>query len=186
MIDFRTISIFADITLYKDNIAYSGYALHLPRNTASLIQQISITCYGVQLCNVNDYNLLYNTLYDLEGADFSQTSKRFSENADPSAYHISGATTAANDTPIITLNALAAAANNNETKRPIVLNNFLSFIGSLSTPVLDTGDTGDIYIEIRWATPKVLWGATNKQQPAYNVETGCKFDDLRMTCSKIK
>ncbi len=44
MIDFRTISIFADVTLYKDNTANTGYTLHLPRNTASLIQQITITC----------------------------------------------------------------------------------------------------------------------------------------------
>jgi hypothetical protein len=78
MIDFRTISIFADVSLYKGAIGANNaeYALHLPRNTASLIQQITITCNGVQLCNINDYNLLYNTLYDLEGADYSQISKR--------------------------------------------------------------------------------------------------------------
>jgi hypothetical protein len=72
MIDFRTLSIFADVTLYKGAIGGNNgeYALHLPRNTASLIQQITITCNGVQLCNINDYNLLYNTLYDLEGADY--------------------------------------------------------------------------------------------------------------------
>ena len=87
MIDFRTISIFADVTLYKGTMGDgAGYSLHLPRNTASLIQQIAISCNVVQLCNINDYNLLYNTLYDLEGADFSQTSKRFLENADPSVY----------------------------------------------------------------------------------------------------
>ena len=49
MIDFRTISIFADV--YLDNNYGTGatnYNLHLPRNTASLIQQITITCNGVQ------------------------------------------------------------------------------------------------------------------------------------------
>ena len=58
MIDFRTLSIFADVTLYKGAIGGNNgeYALHLPRNTASLIQQITITCNGVQLCNINDYN----------------------------------------------------------------------------------------------------------------------------------
>ncbi len=106
MIDFRTISIFADVSLYSVNTANTGYALHLPRNTASLIHQLTITCNGVQLCNINDYNLLYNTLYDLEGADFSQTSKRFLENADPSVYHYSGDTLAAGDTLIKTINAI--------------------------------------------------------------------------------
>ncbi len=84
MIDFRTISIFADVTLYTSTTTDTGYALHLPRNTASLIQQLTITCNGAQLCSINDYNLLYNTLYDIVGADFSQMSKRFLENADPS------------------------------------------------------------------------------------------------------
>ncbi len=56
------------MTLYKGTVGQdgTGYALHLPRNTASLIQQTTMTCNGVQLCIVNDYNLLYNTLYDLE------------------------------------------------------------------------------------------------------------------------
>jgi len=188
MIDFRTISIFADVTLYKGAIGAEGteYALHLPRNTASLIQQITITCNGVQLCNINDYNLLYNTLYDLEGADYSQTSKRILENSDPSIYYYPKDTAAANS-PIGVVTAMDGRTTNNsfEAKRPIVINNFLGFIGSLSTPVLDLNDTGDIYIEIRWASPSVCWGTTNTTAPTYNTTTNCYLDNLRMTCSKI-
>ena len=187
MIDFRTISIFADVSLYNNVGAGAGnYCLHLPRNTASLIQQITITCNGVQLCNINDYNLLYNTLYDIEGADSSQTSKRFLENADPSVYYYQGATSATNSA-IGCVNAQNGnTAGNTEVNRPIVINNFLGFISSLSTPVLDLNDTGDIYIEIRWATPSVLWATTNAAAPtAFNTTTGCQFNNLRMTCSKI-
>ena len=191
MIDFRTISIFADVTLYKGTIGPGDgtddeYALHLPRNTASLIQQITITCNGVQLCNINDYNLLYNTLYDLEGADYSQTSKRILENSDPSIYYYPKDTAAANS-PIGVVTAMDGRTTNNsfEAKRPIVINNFLGFIGSLSTPVLDLNDTGDIYIEIRWASPSVCWGTTNTTAPTYNTTTNCYLDNLRMTCSKI-
>jgi len=187
MIDFRTISIFADVSLYNNvGTAAANYCLHLPRNTASLIQQITITCNGVQLCNINDYNLLYNTLYDIEGADSSQTSKRFLENADPSVYYYQGATSAANSA-IGCVNAQnGALAGNTEVNRPIVINNFLGFISSLSTPVLDLNDTGDIYIEIRWASPSVLWATTNAAAAtAFNTTTGCQFNNLRMTCSKI-
>lgn len=186
LIDMRTISIYADVTLYKDATANTGYALHLPRNTGSLIQQITITCNGVQLCNINDYNLLYNTLYDLEGADFSQNSKRLLENPDPSVYYYQGATAVANSS-IGVINAQdGSSAANAETNRPIVINNFLGFLGSLSTPVLDLNDTGDIYIDIRWASTSVLWGATNTGGIAsYPTTSGCKFDNLRMTCSKI-
>jgi hypothetical protein len=189
LIDFRTISIFADVTLYKDTSPNTGYALHLPRNTASLIQQITITCNGVQLCNINDYNLLYNTLYDLEGADISQTSKRLLENFDPSVYYYAGNTSGTGNSPIVAVNAQdGTLAGNAETNRPIVINNFLGFLGSLSTPVLDLDDTGDIYIDIRWAPTTVLWGATNNSLSAtttYTTTTGCTFNNLRMTCSKI-
>ena len=187
MIDFRTISIFADVTLYAAATMGGGstYALHLPRNTASLIQQITITCNGVQLCNINDYNLLFNTLYDIEGADISQTSKRFLENADPSVFYYQG-TSAATNTPIGAINAQDGTnVNNFETARPIVINNFLGFLGSLSTPVLDLNDTGDVYIEIRWASTAVLWGTMNSTTPSYTINTGCAFNNLRMTCAKI-
>ncbi len=72
--------------LYKATIRQDGteYALHLPRNIASLIRQITITCDSVQVYNIYDYKLFYNTLYDLEGADYLQTSKGYLENADPS------------------------------------------------------------------------------------------------------
>ena len=187
MIDFRTISIFADVTLYSAATMAAGatYALHLPRNTASLIQQITITCNGVQLCNINDYNLLFNTLYDVEGADISQTSKRFLENADPSVYYYQGTSAVAN-TPVGAINAQdGTLATNSETARPIVINNFLGFLGSLSTPVLDLNDTGDVYIEIRWANTSVLWGTANTTAPTYTNTTGCAFNNLRMTCAKI-
>ena len=188
MIDFRTISIFADVTLYSAATMAGGstYALHLPRNTASLIQQITVTCNGVQICNINDYNLLFNTLYDIEGADYSQTSKRLLENADPSVFYYQGVSAAAGNSPVGCINAQDGTnANNFETSRPIVINNFLGFIGSISTPVLDLNDCSDIFLEIRWANPSVCWGTANTTAPTYNTTTGCSFNNLRMTCAKI-
>ena len=192
MIDFRTLAIYADATLYgsgNSGVAAGNYIYHLPRNTASLIQQLTITCNGVQLCNINDYNLLYNTLYDLEGADSSQITKRFLENADPSVYYW-GKSVNSGGTPIGSVNPQNGEdANNYETARPIVINNFLGFLGSLSTPVLDLNDTGDVYIEIRWATPSVLWATTNTANAAaaqsYTNTTGCLLDNIRLTCAKI-
>jgi hypothetical protein len=40
-------------------------------------------------------------------------------------------------------------ANSYQSKHSIVIN---------SSPVLDLHDTGDIYIEFRWASPLVCWG----------------------------
>ncbi len=66
MIDFRTVSIFADVALCAKSPMDGGgstYALHLPRNT--LIQQITVTCYRVLLCNINHF--MYNTIFILKG-----------------------------------------------------------------------------------------------------------------------
>ena len=191
MIDFRTIAIFADVSLYNNyGAGAANYSLHLPRNTASLIQQLTITCNGVQLCNINDYNLLYNTIYDLEGADNSQNAKRFLENADPSLYSYSVGVNAGGNSAINVVNALDGSLQYNvENARPIVINNFLGFLGSLSTPVLDLNDTGDVYIEIRWASPSVLWATTNAANNAaaqsYTTTTNCFLDNIRLTCTKI-
>lgn len=188
MIDFRTICIYADVSLYKSTFAATtDFSLHLPRNTNSLIQQLTITCNGVQICNINDYNLLYNTLYDMEGADNSQSSKRFLENADPSVYYYSKNTQAGGNTAINYVNTTTHNANNYETSRPITINNFLGFIGSVSTPVIDLNDTGDMIIEIRWSPHTVCWGSAPKVNTNYSVATAndCVLNNIRLTCSKI-
>jgi hypothetical protein len=186
LIDFRTISIFGDVTLYNNQgtAAATNYSLDLPRNGLnSCIQQLTITANGVQLCNINDYNLLYNTIIDLEGSDISQASKRFLENADPSVDFYQGVSAAANSGIGACCACDGKIANNIELKRPAVVNNFLGFMGSLSTPVLDLTDIGDVFIEIRWANPSVCWG--NTATPAYTATSGCSIDNLRLTCSKI-
>ena len=190
LIDFRTLSIFGDVSLYTGGVgtAAANYAYHMPRNGLnSCIQQITITCNGVQLCNINDYNLLYNTLIDLEGADVSQITKRLLENPDPSVYFSQGNTAAALS-PIAVTYAVAGdnAANTGEAARPMAINNFLGFISSLSTPVLDLNDCGDIFIEIRWAQPNVCWGTVNAGiNSGYIATTNCKIDNLRLTVAKI-
>ena len=190
LIDFRTISIFGDVTLYNNQGAAAGnYSYHLPRHGLnSCIQQLTITANGVQLCNINDYCVLYNTLIDMEGADISQASKRFLENADPSIHFFQGASAAANSSIGACCAVDGTIVANVEVKRPAVVNNFLGFISSLSTPVLDLTDIGDIFIEIRWATPSVCWGTwvtNNTATPAYTASTGCFIDNLRLTCAKI-
>lgn len=191
LIDFRTISIYADVSTTGGGTGTTAYVCHLPRNTASLISQITITCNGVQLCNINDYHLLYNTLIDIEGADFSQTSKRLLEVSDPSVFYTQGAASGSgggiNTCTAQDSTTQTGSGNNVITNQPIVINNFLGFCGSLSTPVLDLNDTGDIFIEIRWSPNNVLWATTNAGSMTFST-TGvgsASFNNLRMTCSKL-
>jgi hypothetical protein len=191
LIDFRTISIYADVTTTGGGATTTAYVCHLPRNSASLINRITVTCNGVQLANISDYGLLYNTLVDIEGSDFSQTSKRLLEVSDPSVHYVAGAA-AATGAAILTCTAQdstsanTGSANNVITAQPIVINNFLGLLGSLSTPVLDLNDTGDIYIEIVWSNSSVLWASANSGTMSYATGAGsASFTNLRMTASKL-
>lgn len=181
LLDLRTLSIFADATC--SNGGATDYKLKLPRLTSSLIQQLTITINGVQVCNINDYNLLYNTLYDLEGADISQNSKRILENPDPSITFSKNLAVAVETGITASKGCLTTTINDS---RPICINNFLGFLGSASTPVIDTSDLGEVVIEIRWAPVGVCFKADGGGADAVSTATASwSLSNLRMTISKV-
>ena len=63
LIDLRT------FTMYYQGIVtvnQSGGKGHYPRLSSSIIDTLTIYVNGTQIENIQNYNLLYNTLYDLE------------------------------------------------------------------------------------------------------------------------
>ena len=54
LIDFRTISIYADAYAVS---ASATYTAHFPRYWSSLISQMTLTANGVQIANINEYGL---------------------------------------------------------------------------------------------------------------------------------
>lgn len=166
LVDLRTLTMYFEGTI----TATAGKA-HFPRLSSSLIEQLSIYVNGTMIENIPYYNVLYNTLYDLSCGN-DQTSKRFLENIDPS----------------VSYNALLEVQNNtsnatlSDTAKPMMVNNWLGFLGSASTPVISTSDTNTIELEIRFAPATVLWqgGAT----PAVS-GANYTISKLRFTISKI-
>ena len=61
---------------------------HYPRLSSSIIDTLTIFVNGTQIENIQNYNLLYNTLYDLDGGGIDQQAKRCLENVDPSVYYL--------------------------------------------------------------------------------------------------
>ena len=55
-----------------------------PRNTASIIEQLDVEINGQTRFTLNNYGLVYNTLFDLTGAQDSLNRRKIGENADPS------------------------------------------------------------------------------------------------------
>ena len=61
-----------------------------PRNTASIIEQLDVEINGQTRFTLNNYGLIYNTLFDLTAAQDSLNCRKVGENADPSSkYDIS-------------------------------------------------------------------------------------------------
>jgi hypothetical protein len=184
LIDFRTLTIYANASCTGGN----GYYYHFPRYWSSLIRQLTITANGVQLANINEYGLLYNTLHDLEASSIDQSSKRSLERYDPSICYKP-------DTPNANNTAIIAKRNTgwvdegnaaNDTDEKLCINNFVGILGSLSTPCLDLNLTGDVYLDIYWNNSSVLFGsAANGALPNPYANASWNLKDIRLTCSRI-
>jgi len=177
LIDLRTLCLYAKGTAERT----SGNPVHFPRNTSSLIKTLSVYVNGTLIERIDNYNILYNKIYDLEcGVD--QVSKRYLEIADPSVA-FSVATDQTNATPII--NTLASTSS--DTNRKLCVSNWLGFISSASRPCVDSNDFGVMEIEIELANETILWaGAHSTAGSAVNtIGASWKLDDVHFTISKI-
>ena len=173
LIDLRTLSMFFTGT----TTSTAPTTCHFPRLSSSIIDQLSVYVNGTMVENIQNYNVLYNTLFDLDGGGIDQISKRFLENIDPSvAYKIDTVGTGASS---IIRNVTLATPN--DAAKPLMINNWLGFISSASTPVIDTNDLGDVILEIRLAPANILWsgGATDCTTANYSI------NDIRFTISRI-
>ena len=182
LIDFRTLTIYADATCTGG----ATYYYHFPRYWSSLIRQMTITANGVQLANINEYGLLYNTLHDLESADISKASKRSLERYDPSITYRSDATQATNTAIIASKSAAwTTTAASNDTNEKLCINNFIGILGSLSTPCLDLNLVGDVYLDIYWNNASVLFGSSYTAIPNPYANAAWSLSNIRLTCSRI-
>lgn len=177
LIDLRTLCLYAKGTCEVT----SGEAVHFPRNTSSLIKTLSVYVNGTLIERIDNYNVLYNKLYDLEcGVD--QVSKRYLEISDPSvAYSV------ANDTTNASPNILTSSAATITTGRKLCVNNWLGFISSASCPCVDSNDFGVMEIEIELANENVLWASAHATAGTAPAPVGAKWklDDIHFTISKI-
>ena len=172
LIDLRTLTMYFDGT-----ITTTAGAAHFPRLSSSVIEQMSIYVNGTMIENIQQYGLLYNTLFDLDCGGIDQYSKRsVLENFDPSVEYTAAASGAAS---VCKFNTDPNTAN--DTEKPMMINNWLGFIGSASTPVIDTNDCSDIYLEYRFSPSTVCF------QGGSTAATGVdyKLSNIRFTISKI-
>ena len=188
LIDLRTLSMF-----YEGTCSSSGGAgyLRFPRLSSSIIDTLNIYVNGTLIENIQDYGHLYSTLYDISAAG-DQTAKRYLENSDPSIYVATDPATTYDDSRCgqvlkATATVNAGALTSHATKQVFCINNWIGFLGSSSTPVIDTNDCGVVEIEIRLKNKDILWATNSNDTGTKHTITGANYsiNNISFNISKI-
>lgn len=176
--DFRSLALYF-------TAATSGNAtvfLHLPRYSSAFIQALSVSANSTTLSSINEYAYLYSKLMDIEGADFSQMSKRCTEMYDPSIKFSKGSAPENALTCVKTTDT--TNANANDTGIKLCINNWLGALGSMSPSCIDLSNIGDIYISIQTSPASILWKSQNTANVAQPSAT-YSLSEIYMTIDRI-
>jgi hypothetical protein len=169
LVDLRTLCMYYE--------AIGDTDCHMPRLSSSIVKTLSVYINGNLIERIDNYSVLYNKLYDLDGGGADQTSKRFLENADPSVYYETGLTKTSLATGVFKI-----TANNSAVKRKFAITNWLGFISTLSTPIIDTNDLNKVELEITFENANIVFKKmTNVAMSA----PGYTLSDIHFIVNKV-
>jgi hypothetical protein len=179
IVDLRT------LTMYFRGVASATTGrVHFPRLSSSIIRNLAVYVNGTQIENIQNYNTLYNKLYDLDGGGVDQTTKRFLENADPSVNYeyVTTSESVAGATPLA--NTLAATPSDN---KKMMINNWIGWLSTCNCPCIDTNDLNNVEIEITLDSERILWSASAGTANADPAVAGASYQlqDVSFNISKI-
>jgi len=158
LVDLRT------FTMYYE--AEGATDCHMPRLSSSIVKTLSIYINGNLVERIDNYSVVYNKLYDMDGGGIDQSSKRFLENADPSVYYVTGLTKTSVET-----GAIVISGNNGAVKRKFVFNDPL-YYNLKASKLLSSGLT------IGYQTYICSKGALAAKSSSYNVYTSFNTTSL--------
>lgn len=150
---------------------------HFPRLTGSMIKTLSVYVNSNLIERIDNYSVLFNRIYDMDGGGIDQTSKRHLENVDPSVYYDTGIASTSVNTGVFNITAAKDAV-----KRKYAITSWLGFISSLSTPIIDTNDLNKVEIEITFESANVMW---QKQSLTRVTAPGFTLSDVHFMINKI-
>ena len=152
------------------------------RYSSSFIKRLSISMNNVNVCIIQDYNLLYNIVNDFTNKD--KTKGICGEFLDNSIIW-SEAAGSSTETAISGVDTLLAS-NGLQTDIKMCINNFLGFFGSASTRLLDTNSIGEILVSIEWAPNyECLGGSAEATSTTYTAADTYNVKDIYMTCEAL-
>jgi len=169
LVDLRT------LCMYYEGIGDTN--CHFPRLSSSIIKTVSWYCNSSLIERIDCYSTLFNKLYDLDGGGSDQTAKRFLENADPSVYYETSTTSSSLATGVFKI-----SANNDAVKRKFAITSWLGFCSTLSTPIIDTNDLGQVTLEITFESANVMF---QKMTNVRVTAPGYTLSDVHFMVNKI-
>ena len=155
-----------------------------PRNSASIIDTITVFINGAVYENITSYNHLFNIIYDnTAGFNYYNSGIRALECADPSIKY-----TLTNSTGAITAAVQGSATGTTsaltcDTKRPLQIRNWIGFLGSCNR-VLDLTDV-EFVVEIRYAPASIVFKGIDATGTPTAATAGYTIDNYYMTIQKV-
>ena len=156
---------------------------HFPRNSASIIDTITVFINGQVFENIVSYNHLFNLIMDnTTGYNFNCSGIRALECVDPSVLYTLNPTTEA-----ITAAAQGTATGTTDatvcdTKRPLQIRNWIGFLGTCNR-VIDLTNV-EFVVEYRLASANIMFKGIDATTPT-NITPTYTIDNYYMTITKI-
>lgn len=180
LVDLRSLNFFYQFSTSSS----TGTFIH-PRYSSSLIERISVVINGQTVDITPGYNLLYNTLMDLEGSSFDQLSKRnICEFFDPSVRISKESDPSSSADVALSGGSWLTTGVSAPSKIEGAITHWLGLLGSCQPGVVDTSSFGDVFIQFQFASPYVL--PANFNSTALTLAGGSyTLDTVYMTCDVI-
>jgi hypothetical protein len=156
---------------------------HFPRNSASIIDTITVFINGQVFENIVSYNHLFNLIMDnTTGYNYNCSGIRALECVDPSVLYTLNPTTeaitaAAQGTATGTINETVC-----DTKRPLQIRNWIGFLGTCNR-VIDLTNV-EFVVEYRLASANIMFKGIDATTPT-NITPTYTIDNYYMTITKI-
>jgi len=156
---------------------------HFPRNSASIIDTITVFINGQVFENIVSYNHLFNLIMDnTTGYNYNCSGIRALECTDPSVLYTLNPTTEA-----ITAAAQGTATGTSDatvcdTKRPLQIRNWIGFLGTCNR-VIDLTNV-EFVVEYRLASANIMFKGIDATTPT-NITPNYTIDNYYMTITKI-
>ena len=156
---------------------------HFPRNSASIIDTITVFINGQVFENIVSYNHLFNLIMDnTTGYNYNCSGIRALECVDPSVLYTLNPTTEA-----ITAAAQGTATGTSDatvcdTKRPLQIRNWIGFLGTCNR-VIDLTNV-EFVVEYRLASANIMFKGIDATTPT-NITPTYTIDNYYMTITKI-